>query len=1218
MSARRNFSLSFVGATLQSVASRWIFSAFGAWTLLAIAAIALVWTRAGALNVNGYQPFATDSRKVIATLVVALVWLFGLLFTRWRTGTVKPKVEAPPPRPKDPVEDEIEAMRVAFRNAMKTIRSKWIGSGGGGRSLYALPWYLVVGPQDSGKTSLLADSDMKFPISHLLGLDSYKTVRATATPQYWVTNEAVIFDLPGSWLTFDDKPFEPGDGGEAKPTREQRLWSAFSELLVEHRPRRPLNGVILTFDGVELVRATNETRGNLSAAVHGRLVDLVEKLGTRFGVYVLINKLDRFAGFREYFQLLSKPERLAPFGFVFKVNDEAHADAWVEEFSSAHANFMAKVNDDLVDRLYAQRDGATRKAIYAFTREMSSFGATLREFLAACCHSDRFSTPPMIRGVFYTSTRQEGVPFNALLTRISGEYQLPAPILPAYSGLSGPYFVGRLFPQTIFREAGLAGDNKVVERRKVVAVNATGLAAALALVTMGFYLHDARLDNARRSHAVVEKTKAFVSMPLGADPTSEITSLRPAMDAIRAATEEFPGWRDRSEASHVFALYQGRRVGPEVERVYSALLQDRFLPALASQLRMRIAEMGASPETRDEDERLNLLRVYLLLADKARRDELDARPGENGDPSFVGTRTIKAYFADAWQQSYVGSRDVQTSLNAHLAHALDIAQLAAPLDEASVESARADFRKVDRTQRILRRLERLAELQNPTPISFRKEIGPAFDLIFDQTKDAPLLGRDVAIPFFYTKKGFLEFFVPQNEKIAAIVVEDAWVIGERQTVAYSSEDLNAFKDSVLKRYVSTYIGVWDQAINALEITPFKDIDHAVSVVENITGPSNGLGRLLSLIRANTVIYEPKTQAVSKDEPVKALDAQQPAMDVVRAEGLRIARRFDPLARLIVANEKERPYFEELLGSIGALESYLREIQAGRASSKQMALERARERAQLKAPRDPISDLQKIGVGQPAPLNKMIGKIAYESWKVVLDAAKLDLQHVWQNDVHREYEVRLAGKFPFRRSAQEEVTLDEFQAFFGPEGGFERFFKTYLSTFFDEATRQPKIIDRQSMSVRQEFLTELDKLRQIRTIFFDSRGAPSLRYQIEPVSLSGRAGAATLNLEGQLVPYRHGPPQTFTILWPNASTNQNAGSSLTISGEATGAVSFKGVWSSFRLLESGRVVSARKEGDSIDLMISLNGASVLYRIRALAPVNPFRAHPLLNLRLPQTL
>lgn len=1217
MSAQRLFSLSSLGATFRNVASRWVFSAFGAWTALAIAAVALIWTRASALNVNGYQPFTTDSRKIIATLVVVLVWMVGLLFTRWRTGAVKPKAEAPPP-PKDPIDEEIEAMRIAFRNAMKTIRSKWTGPGGRGRSLYSLPWYMMIGPQEAGKTSLLADSDMKFPISHLLGMDSYKTVRPTTTPQYWVTNEAVIFDLPGGWLASDDKPAERGGGEKTTATREQRLWRAFNELLVEHRPRRPLNGVILAFDGVELARATNEARGNLSAAVHGRLVDLVEKLGTRFGVYVLVNKLDRMAGFREYFQLIPKTDRLAPFGTMFKVSDEARADAWVEEFSRAHGSFMEKINDDLVDRLYAQRDRNTRKAIYTFTREQSSLGSVLTEFLASCFHKDRFSTPPMIRGVFYTSTRQEGVPFNALLARISGEYQLPAPILPAYSGLSGPYFVGQLFPQAIFREAGLAGDNKTVERRKVVAVNATGLAAALALVAIGFYLHEARLDNARRSEAVVSKTRAFVGMPIAGDPAREITTLRPAMDAIREAGDQFPGWRDRSEASHVVALYQGRRVGPEVERVYAALLQDRFLPALAIQLKTRIAELGAKPETRDEDERLNLLRVYLLLADKGRRDELDARVGEDGKPSFVGARTIKAYFAEAWQQSYVGLQDVQQSLNTHLAHALDVAGLAAPLDEASVESARADFRKVDRTQRILRRLERLAELQNPTPVSFRKEIGPAFDLIFDQTADAPLQGRDVAIPFFYTKKGFLDFFVPQNEKIAAIVVEDAWVIGERQTVAYSAEDLNAFRDSVLKRYVSTYIGVWDQAINALEVTPFKDIDHAVSVIENITGPSNGLGRLLALVRANTVIYEPKFETVNKDEPVKALDAQQPAMDATRAEGLRIARRFDSLARLVVAKDKERPYLEELLGSIGALETYLREIQAGRASSKQMALERARERAQLKGPRDPISDLQKIGVGQPAPLNKMLGKIAHESWKVVLDAAKLDLQYVWQNDVHREYEVKLAGKFPFRRSAQEEVTLDEFQAFFGPDGGFERFFKTYLATFIDDATRQPKIIDRQSISVRPEFLAELDKLRQIRTIFFDSKGAPSLRYQIEPVSLSGRAGAATLNLEGQLVPYRHGPSQTFTILWPNASTNQNAGSSLTISGDATGALSYRGVWSSFRLLEAGRVVSARKIGDSIDLIMTVNGASVLYRIRALAPINPFRAHPLLNLRLPQTL
>ncbi len=398
-----------------------------------------------------------------------------------------------------------------------------------------------------------------------------------------------------------------------------------------------------------------------------------------------------------------------------------------------------------------------------------------------------------MRGLYFTTTKQEGVPFNALLARISQDYALPTPVMPAYSGLSQPYFLARLFADAIFTEAGLAGDNKIVERRKMIAVNSTGMAAAVALITFGFYLFEAYRDNAARAASVVARTRDFVTLPQGVDASGEVALLRPAMDAIRDATTVFPDWRTKYHLLDYVALYQGHRIGPAVEKVYATLLAERFLPALAAQVKDRIVALGRDDVTRDEDERLNLLRVYLLMGDKGKRDALDARLDAKGAPSKLGTRAIETWFSERWQGAYQGQGQVQDSLNGHLAHALEVSDVTVALHQPVIDAARADFAKVDRTQRILRRLERIAEMQHPVPVSFRKEIGPAFDLIFDQGASTPLQGKDIQIPFLYTKKGFHEFFVPQNEQISAIVVEDAWVIGERDTIAYSPEDLAAFR-----------------------------------------------------------------------------------------------------------------------------------------------------------------------------------------------------------------------------------------------------------------------------------------------------------------------------------------------------------------------------------------------------------------------------------------
>ncbi len=129
---------------------KWVASAIGASALMALAVMAAIWFGGQSLDINGYKPFATTSHRVIALLIVFICWLIGVVFVRWRTRGLKPPS---PEKPvvQDPVELEIEAMRQSFRNAVKTIRTKWTGEERGRQTLYTLPWYVVMGPPRSAR-----------------------------------------------------------------------------------------------------------------------------------------------------------------------------------------------------------------------------------------------------------------------------------------------------------------------------------------------------------------------------------------------------------------------------------------------------------------------------------------------------------------------------------------------------------------------------------------------------------------------------------------------------------------------------------------------------------------------------------------------------------------------------------------------------------------------------------------------------------------------------------------------------------------------------------------------------------------------------------------------------------------------------------------------------------------------------------------------------------
>lgn len=1182
--------------------------------LLILLALA-IWFYGPSFYYLDYAPFQPVVNRVIAIGALVVLWGINNYFLARASARRKPRekqvIDWTPP---DPVEELLTLLRLSFRNTMQTVRDKWTGQEGRGRSIYALPWYLVIGPSQSGKTALISGSDLSFPLAHILN-DHSKSAVGGKLPQYWVTNESLLFDLPGTWLEAEPAPSAARPAPDATApgvrtgTEENRLWDAFLGLLAEYRPRRPINGVILTLDIVDLIRSAPERRTETAMRIHGRLVEIAEKLGTRFTVHVVLTKLDRLAGFRDYFAQLSRSERNSPFGFSFPVYNELSADQWAEDFERAFDAFMNRSNDDMLDRLYSQRDTGNRRNMYSFSRELAASGPAVADFFRRALLSDRFSTPPLVRGVYFVSLKQEGVPFNALLNRIARDYQMQPPVLPAYSGHSTKYFTDQLFRQVIFREAGLSGDNLKVEQHKRLVLRGTVLASVLFLLGFSFLLQAAMRDNFAHAANVLAASKAFIELPREDAETGDETRFVDALNAISRANNEFADWREKSDARRYLALYQGRRLGPEVERAYEDLLSRRFLPNVAARAKSEVDRLGLDPATYNSDERLDALRVYLLLGDVARRKELDA----SDQTESAGRNAVLSWLGRNWQGRFEGRSDLQEDLTRHLAYALDTNRLVAPLDEATVLDTQAALREVPRDVRLYRSMKALAERQVPSGTSFRDQIGPSFNIVFGG--DGEAASQDIVVPYFYTKAGFSDFFVPQNDALSVIAVEDAWVTGERERVQYSPGDLEAFREKIRNSYATDYINIWTTALSRLDIANFRNVDDATRVFAEINGPANPFGRLVALVKAQTEIYDAKPVETDTNR-----SQTEVTFDRNREHGMRIARAFAGLSRLLAAAEGGKAPFEELMLPLSSMEAYLRGIQSGQQSSKPIALERAKERTKLQGD-DPIFVLRRTGGNLPKPFDRFFAQAADHSWIVILAAAKDDLQSVWQNDVYRAFNVELAGRYPFNAASTDEVSLDEFQRFFGADGVFEQFFEQNLKNFINESTGQPVIIDGQGLRVSPEFLKQVSTVRNVRDIFFSVDGVPTLRYVVEPVGMSGGLSRAVLNIEGQLVPYSHGPSRPISILWPNALSSRQDVSQISTSGArksgSSGLLSYQGLWSSFRLFDKATISEVTP--DSVNLTFSTQGGQITYRLRMPATdKNPFALRPLSHLKLPEQL
>ena len=97
-----------------------------------------------------------------------------------------------------------------------------------------LPWYVIIGPPGSGKTTALVNSGLHFPLAAQLGAGAVRGVGGTRNCDWWFTDQAVLLDTAGRYTTQD-----------SNSTVDKAAWLGFLDLLKKQRSRRPIDGAFI-------------------------------------------------------------------------------------------------------------------------------------------------------------------------------------------------------------------------------------------------------------------------------------------------------------------------------------------------------------------------------------------------------------------------------------------------------------------------------------------------------------------------------------------------------------------------------------------------------------------------------------------------------------------------------------------------------------------------------------------------------------------------------------------------------------------------------------------------------------------------------------------------------------------------------------------------------------------------------------------------------------
>src|SRR5262249_4848470 len=161
------------------------------------------------------------------------------------------------------------------------------------------------------------------------------------------------------------------------------------------------------------------------------------------------------------------------------------------------------------------------------------------------------------------------------------------------------------------------------------------------------------------------------------------------------------------------------------------------------------------------------------------------------------------------------------------------------------------------------------------------------------------------------------------------------------------------------------------------------------------------------------------------------------------------------------------------------------------------------------------------------------------------------------------------KYPFRRSASVDATLEEFSAWFAPETG--HIWKFQMQTLAPMTQKEGsqwkvKVDPSQKLQVTGQMLAFLNRAQEIRDTFFPkNEPQPQFTYSLRPKLDAAFTSILELEVDGQLQQFTSALQKQFS--WPAVpGTQPGAIARIRTGGVASAFLSHGGAWGVFRMMD----------------------------------------------------
>ena len=385
--------------------------------------------------------------------------------------------------------EEIQELQEQLGVAIDSLKKSKLGQGRRGKAaLYALPWYVFIGPPTSGKTTAIMNSGLNFPI----GMDRVRGVGGTRNCDWFFSDTAIFLDTAGRYIT---------------ELEDREEWLSFLDTLKKNRPQKPINGVLVGISISDLIGKGAEIVEQHADRIRRRIDELVGQLDIRFPVYIMFTKTDLIRGFVEFFGALDTREREQIWGATL---DKAQSeDTNVRSvFETEFDLLLQNIIQERTECLSRAQKRESRHNVYMFPLEFAEVKENLTRFITRVFQPNPYQVTPIFRGFYFTSGTQEGIPLEGVINKIADKFGLQPragteghqPVVEKKS-----YFIKDVFTKVIIPDQYLVSQTPASRFRQRIqkAAFSTGavllLGLFLLLSSYAFLRSKSKLDNVGNS-----------------------------------------------------------------------------------------------------------------------------------------------------------------------------------------------------------------------------------------------------------------------------------------------------------------------------------------------------------------------------------------------------------------------------------------------------------------------------------------------------------------------------------------------------------------------------------------------------------------------------------------------------------------------------------------------------------------------------------------------